>query len=445
MALTRHHSVERAWAWAAAFLHAAPIHSHALTFHAAIPLPPDKTALAQATAIYGGHQILTSDEFISLEWLTSFAKSGRQLFMCHALRLLDGWNHLRRHACSIETEATILGRLVFSAGHCAALLPQHQQSTLSSAMQTQIIRLLRLKTTDSTLLRIKAMALLAAADAQQNSSPLHAEAMQLLEQALPQLIASDGGPTSDKLPDYFIWLHALLANTDAAFTPKARNALDRARPFLSMLLDSDGRYCFDAKINPLGTIHTTAALRLAPVSHLAHLAAGKAVVITTPAQLQQTTQLHISANGHTLLEAGVFIHGPDDDQSVQSLESDGDNHGQWFRQSMHDQQRTVYLCAKGDDIRIEDQLQMLSKPNWMRLTISEHAKVSVARNGTQATIALDGRNLWQLTLRGAELKAPTQGNQWLVKTISPRVNWALKRINRSPTRHSKAEVPELPF
>ena len=34
---------------------------------------------------------------------------------------------------------------------------------------------------------------------------------------------------------------------------------------------------------------------------------------------------------------------------------------------------------------------MLTKPNWMRLSISEHAKVSVARNGTQATIALDGR------------------------------------------------------
>lgn len=445
MALNRHHNVEKVWAWAAAFLHAKPLHSHALTFHAAMPLPPDKTALAQATAIYGGHQILTSDEFISLEWLTSFAKSGRQLFMCHALRLLDGWNQLRRHTGNIETEATILGRLVFSAGHCAALLPQDQQSTLSSAMQTQINRLLRLKTTDSTLMRIKAMALLAAADAQQNSSPLHAEAMQLFEQALPHLVATDGGPTQDSLADYVIWLHVLLANSDSNFTPKARNALDRARPFLSMLLGSDGRYCFDAKLDPLASIRTTAALRLAPVSHVAHLAAGKAIVISTPAQLKKTTQLHISGNGHILLEAGVFIHGPDDDQTVQSLESDGDNHGQWFRQSTHDQQRTVYLCAKGDDIRIEDQLQMLTRPNWMRLTITEQAKVSVARNGTQATIALDGRNLWQLTLRGAELKAPTQGNQWLAKATGTRVNWALKRINRSATRHGKTELPVLPF
>ncbi len=445
MALRRHHNVERVLAWAAGFLHVVPKHSHALTFHAAKPLPTDKTALAHATAIYGGHQVLTADEFISLEWLTSFARSGRQLFMCHALRLLESWHQLRRNTGSIETEATILERLVFSAGQCAALLPEDQQSTLSSAMHTQINRLLRLKTTDATLLRIKATALLAAADAQQNGSRLHAEAMQLLEQALPQLIATDGGPTADRLPDYIIWLHALLANPDTSFPPKARNALDRAGPFLSMLLGSDRRYCFDAKLDPLSTIHTTAALRLAPVSHVAHLAAGKAVIIATPSQLQQTTQLHITANGHTLLEAGVFIHGPDDDQTVQTLDSDGDNHGQWFRQSTHDQQRTVYLCARGDDIRIEDHLQMLTKPNWMRLSISEHAKVSVARNGTQATIALDGRNLWQLTLRGAELKAPTQGNQWLVKTTGPCVNWALKRINRSPSRHGKTEVPELPF
>jgi hypothetical protein len=445
MALIKHHFVEKGLAWAAGMGLATPRHSHVLTFRPAIPTPPDKIALARATALYGGHQVLTADEFISLEWLTSFAKSGRQLFMCHALRLLEGWNQLRRHPGRIETEATILGRLVFSAGQCAALLPQDQQATLSCAMQTQINRLLRLKTVDATQLRIKAMALLAAADTQQKSSPLHAEAMQILEQSLPLLIASDGGPISDTLADYVVWTQALLANPDTAFTPKARNALDRARPFLAMLLGASGHFCFDAKIDPITTIQNTAPLRLAPHSRVAHLTAGKIVVITTPSQLHTATQLCISGNSRALLEAGLFLHGPDDDQTVKILESDGDDQGQWFRQSTRDQLRTVFLCAKGDDIRIEDQLQMLTKPNWMHLTISEHAKVSVARNGTQATIALDGKNLWQLTLRGAELIAPTNGHQWLAKATGTRVNWALKRINRSATRHSKAEVPELPF
>ena len=153
----------------------------------------------------------------------------------------------------------------------------------------------------------------------------------------------------------------------------------------------------------------------------------------------------MSGNGHSILDASLFLHGPGDDESVQHLESEGDNNGQWFRQTTGTQQRTVFLCAKGDDLRIEDQLHNQTKPCWMRLNISEQAKVSVARNGTQATIALDGRNLWQLTLRGAELKAPIHGNQWLAKASGSKVNWALKRINRSPTRQGKAELPELPF
>ena len=449
MALTGHQSVEKAWAWAASFLHVTPQHSHELIFRPATSLPPDKTALAQATAIYGGHQTLTPDEFVSLEWLTSFARSGRQLFMCHALRLLDGWNQLRRKAGCIESESTILQRLVFSAGHCAALLPRDQHATLAFAVQAQVNRLLRMKTIDPTLMRIKAMALLGAADAVQKGPTIHAEAMQLLEQSLPQLIASDGGPVHNTVSDYVVWLHELLANPEATFTPKARNALDRAMPFLSMLLGSDRRYCFDDNINPLPSVRTTAPLRFAPVSRVAHLAAGKSVAITTPRQLNRTTQLNMSSSGHAILEGGLFLHGPDDDQSVQCLESEGDNNGQWFRQVTATQQRTVFLCAKGDDFRIEDQLQNQTMPCWMRLTFSEQAKVSVARNGTQATIAVDGRNLWQLTLRGAELKAPTQGNpqgnQWLVKATAPCVNWALKRINRSPTRQGKPDLPELPF
>ena len=449
MALTGHQSVEKAWAWAAEFLHLTPRHSHELILRATTSLPPDKIALAQATAIYGGHQTLTPDEFVSLEWLTSFARSGRQLFMCHALRLLDGWNQLRRKAGCIEAEAIILQRLVFSAGQCAALLPQDQHATLAFAVQTQVNRLLRMKTIDPTLTRIKAMSLLSAADAVEKSPSLHAEAMQLLEQSLPQLIASDGGPLHDTVSDYVVWLHELLGNPEATFTPRARNALDRAMPFLSMLLGSDGRYCVDERINPLPSVRTMAPLRFAPQSRVAHLAAGKSVAITTPRQLNQTTQLNMSSNGHAIVEGGLFLHGPDDDQSVQILESEGDNNGQWFRQITATQQRTVFLCARGDDFRIEDQLQNQTMPCWMRLTFSEQAKVSVARNGTQATIALDGRNLWQLTLRGAVLKAPTQGNpqgnQWLAKATGPRVNWALKRINRSPTRQGKAEFPELPF
>jgi hypothetical protein len=274
---------------------------------------------------------------------------------------------------------------------------------------------------------------------------LQAEGMQLLEQALPQLIASDGSPAQDSLPDYVAWLHPLLADLDLAFLPRAQNALDRARPFLSMLVRSDGRYCFDPAIEPLKVIRATAALRHAPSSDVARLAAGKCVAIIVPGQQQDMAQLSLSAHGHFILNASLFLHGPGDDQSVKQLECDSNKQGQWFRQTTHHQQRTLFLCAKGDDLRVEDQIKTQSLPGWMRIDIAEHARVSIARNGTQATIALDARNLWQLTVRGAVLKAPLHGNQWLAKATGTRVDWALKRLSRNTTRQGKHELPELPF
>lgn len=445
MALTGHHFVEQGLARLAGFLHVAPQPGHDLKLRATTLLPSDVKAVSQATAIYGGQQVMTAEAFISLDWLESFARSGRQLLVCHALRLLEGWNRLHRNSGKLESEAAILNRLVFSSGQCAALMPPDQLSALSIALQTQINRFSRLKTADHSQTRIKAMALLAASGALQKSHAAQTEALQLMDQCLPQLIASDGGPSHDCLPDYVTWLQELLTSQDIPFTLKARNALDRAGPFLSMLLGSDARYCFDAKVNPVATVHTTSPLRLAPVSRVAHLSAGKCVAIATPCHLNNTTQLSISANGHLILEAGLFLHGPDDDQSVEALECDAGEAGHWLRQVTPHQQRTVFLSAKGDDLRVEEQLQSLATPRWMRLNLSPTAKVSVARNGTQATIALDGRNLWQLTVRGATLLAPAHGDQWLVKSTGPRVNWALKRINRTATRQGKSDLPELPF
>jgi hypothetical protein len=445
LALIGHHFVDNGLARLAGLLHVAPRQRHELALRAALPLLPDPLALSRATAIYAGHHTLTTDEFIDLAWLSCFARSGRQLLMCHALRLLEGWHHMRRRSGSIAAEAAILGELVFSAGQCVNLLPPGQILPLSLALKLQINRLLGLKTSDPTQLRIKAMALLAAADVLQNGTTLQSDAMQLFELAMPNLIASDGGPLHDHLTDYVAWLHPLLSMRDAPLAPKARNALDRARPFLSMLLGSDGRYCFDSKLIPFASLHATAPLQLAPVSCVAHLAAGKCVAIATPDQLHGGTALHIFGNGHHILDAGLFLYGAGDDQSVQALECDGNSDGQWLHQVTHNQVRTAFLSSKGDDLRIEDRLQSHLTPGWLRLDIAEKAKVSVARNGTQATIAIDSRNLWQLTLRGAELRAPTHGNQWLAKATGLRINWALKRINRTATRPGKADVPELPF
>ncbi len=445
MALIGHHFVERGLAWATRRLHAAPPRTPSLALRPTAGLSPDPTALARATAIYGGQVSLTQAEFISLEWLTCFAKSGRQLLLCHALRLLESWNRLRRSNIGIAAEADILATLVFAAGQSASLLPHDQHDILSATLQSQINRLLHLKTSDATLLRIKAMALLNAADVLQKSQSLQTEAMQILEQALPQLITTDGSPTQDNLPNFVGWLHPLLANPHRSFGTKLQSAVDRARPFLSMFVAANGSYCFDPTLQPLPEIGATTALRLASVSHVARLAAGKTIVITTPRPLDHATQLNLSGSGHVILDASLFLHGSLDDQTVTALDCDSNDEGQWFRQTSGKQQRTVFLCAKGDDIRVEDVITSKASPSWMRIDIADQAKVSIARNGTQATIALDGRNLWQLTLRGADLKPSAHGHQWLAKATDTRINWALKRLSRTTAKHGKAEAPDLPF
>ena len=274
---------------------------------------------------------------------------------------------------------------------------------------------------------------------------LRTEAMRILEQSLPHLINADGGPAVDHIDSYLDWLHPLLLQDDLPYLAQSRNALDRARPFLSMLLGADSRYCFAPRIDPLPAVHATAPLRLAPTSHVARLAAGKCVAIARPAQFCTSTILHVSSHGHMVLEAGLFLHGPDDDEAVCNLECDTSEAGLLLQQGSAGQQRLVFLSPKGEDLRVEDNILSGARPNWMKLHINSEAKVSVARNGTQATIALGGRNLWQLTLRGATLLPPAQGNAWLMRATSTRVNWALKRINRTHSQAGKTEIPELPF
>jgi hypothetical protein len=71
--------------------------------------------------------------------------------------------------------------------------------------------------------------------------------------------------------------------------------------------------------------------------------------------------------------------------------------------------------------------------------------MSVARNGTQATIALSGKSIWQLTLRGAELSPTRDDSVWQVRQTRKTVNWALKRITKNNTKLAKQETAELPF
>ena len=144
----------------------------------------------------------------------------------------------------------------------------------------------------------------------------------------------------------------------------------------------------------------------------------------------------------------MFLHDGAEDQSVPFLSSQTMEQGVLLEQALADQRRMVFVSPKGDDIRIEDELPRDGLTRWLSLTINPEARISVARQGSQATIALGGRNLWQLSLRGATLLAQQQDNRLIAEarpSSRARVNWALKRIDRNTTKAEKPDVPELPF
>lgn len=408
---------------------------------------PDTTAMAKAHAIYSGQTTLTPESFADLSWLDDFAGSGRQLLMCHALKLLEGWNLQKPKKQKFEVEKIVLQRLTFAAFRFASILNASLLEPLTLALQNQIKHFLAFHVHEPTEQLSKALALLDVARVIEDNSDLQKEAAKLLDLCLPHLVASDGGPVHHGFKNYVTWINQLLDAVETPLHPHGRNALDRARPFLSMLIDQDLTYCFDRQQKPHPLILHTAAMRLAPSTGVARLQAGKTLVMSLPSDGECAAELHLSSYGQWLLSSGAFLHDQDEASPQHALSAHGGDEGHLIQQSIGQSQRMVFASPKGDDIRLEDVLPNDGLRRWMRLRINPSTKLSVTRNGTSATLAVDGRNLWQLTLRGAKLLPQQQNGEVWVETVShpARINWALRRIARSSTRGPKTEMPELPF
>jgi hypothetical protein len=407
----------------------------------------DAIALVKANEIYAGQVTLNAENFADLSWLEHFADSARQLLMCHALKLLEGWNQQKQPRRNFLFEALILRRLTYAAQHFAANLDTSLLEPLSLALQNQIKRVLALHVHEATEQLAKALLLLDVVQVVEDSQGLQKEAAKLLDTCLPNLVASDGGPVHHGFKDYVSWINQLLDAVDTPIQSNTRNALDRARPFLSMLIDQDLTYCFDRQQKPHPLILNTAAMQLAPSSGVARLQAGKSLGVILPFESDCPSALHLSSRGQWLLSCGVFLHDQDAASPRHVLTLHNADEGHLLQQTMGKSERMVFASPKGDDIRLEDVLPQDGLIRWMRLCMNHSTKLSVSRNGSIATLAVDGRNLWQLTLRGAKLLPQQQNGEVWVETMpgQVRINWALRRIVRSSARGPKPDIPELPF
>jgi Heparinase II/III-like protein len=404
--------------------------------------PADAAARKAATAIYAGETKISANEFADLSWLNTFALSGRQLLMCHALTLLQGWTLHKVAASDLEVEANKLRKLTTAAPNFVVHLHPTLLAPLAAATSRQIqcVQSLTAKTALHQLL--KAEVLLEASRLVSDGFALNQSAVRLFEQALPQLVAADGGPLQNTLQSFEQRLDPLFNAPDIVFSPLARSALDRALPFLSMLVGADSRYCFETPSKPSPAVLAATPLQWARHSNVVRLQAGKAVVVVTPENLYRASTLCISSHGHHLFDAAFTLAGP---HAAGSSEYHQSHEGQLAQQTTHQFTRTLYANPLGDDVRVEDAFAPVCPDLALAFTFNADARISVARGGTQATVALPGKNLWQLTLRGAALRPTHNTCHWQVHPSGPKVNWALKRIARNTTKLDKQLLPELPF
>ena len=447
MGLPGQHIVETGLARLAAFWPVVHPHAQLPDFNPVYGLPDDD-AVAEASAIYNGSRLLDAMTFAELRWLGSFACSGRQLLMCHALRLLEGWNNSKHPAQTLADEATLLDIIAKAVGPFTATLEASLLQPLQKAFAGQLRRVQARRCHTSQDRLAKALSLLGAAKVTRQPAPMIRDAMPLLDHALAQLVASDGGPVAHQLGDYAQWIATLLQASELPYAQGTRNALDRASSFLAMTLGADRKFCFNPETEVVNSIAETSALRLASVSNVARVAAGKAVLIALPGQLTGHASLHLSSHGQALLRASLFLHENHEDQSVTCLTPQSTDQGHLLEQGFAAARRMAFVSPKGDDIRLEDSLPPDGLKRWMSLAFNPDAKISIARAGNHATIALGHRNLWQLNLRGGKL-LPLQSDNTLIVEASPSsqpcVRWALKRISRSNNKAEKPETQQLPF
>jgi hypothetical protein len=440
MALLGHHFFnmsQQRWAHFAQSLRRPAPHAKTPVFKRLQADAPDAEATAAATAIYGGLTVVSAQDFLNLTWLSCFARSGRQLLMCHALKLLEGWTLQRHSKTNLQQDIDVLLRLTAAAPDFVFHLNPELLKPLSLALQQQVKKVWTAKPRSPADHVTKADALRQVSLILQNGQTHADEAVRLWDMSVPHLVAADGSPVHDSLNSYVGWISPLLAATDVTFAPATRQALDRALPFLAMLVRGDETYCFSGQ-PPVDAVLATAPLSHAHIATITHVKAGKTSVTLIPSSWSTTTLLSLSSNGHHLLDVDCAAT-----DTTPTLDVQHTDQGQLVQVSTPRHQRLVFLSPKGDDLRVEEQHHEDKSVVFFRLNPA--MRVSIARAGTQATLSLGAKNLWQLTVRGGTLQSMADSAQLRVTLSGQGLNWAVKSITRSAPKTAKPTMAELPF
>jgi len=316
--------------------------------------------------------------------------------------------------------------LARSAGPFATVLGADELDVFSLALRQQQGRIKKLKCHQPIDMMGKGLAYLDVARSLVGDAQFRNDAIHLFDQALPKLVDNDGGPTDMALASYVAWLTPLLNAKELPYAPGLQLALDRVKPFLSMLIGADGHFAFDPSC-PVPECLKDSAPLMQSKSGVARLQRHKTVVVSA-----MNAFTHVSSRHYQVLTLSTE---QSDDTMFERRESE---QGDLLTQA----NRRIFLAPSGDDIRFEEQGQ---SSRSLQVQFNRDAKVSTSHHGKQAVIAIDGRNLWHMSIRGGSLLPNTDENGFTLMFDASTINWALRRVIKSHSRSAKDASPELPF
>lgn len=394
---------------------------------------------------------------MDLSWLADCAASPKALHAGFAARLLQCWSGQRRPGAGVVAEGHVLRKFAAHLPAIASRLDRERQQQLVAILSFQVSRVIRSRATNPSHVAHKALALLEASLVLPGTQAWQTEGLALLDKALPLLIASDGGPLATPLPAHLALATDLFqhsADRDAAnaqaLGPRASASLDRLGPFLGLLLQQDAAFAFAGEHPRLAALlaarQQMTPLAHAPVSGFCRLSHQRLTAITANGHGGEAPALALFLQGQPLLEATLFAALPEHARPAQPPASGitSASAGTLLELQWQAHRREVFLSSTGDDLRVADSWQGTGR-RWLVLTLPADVRLSVARHGTSATLALNGRSAWQLSVRGARILPQLDAGLLHLETeeCTTAVNWAIKKPLQDSTRRRKEHEPAL--
>lgn len=426
---------------------------------------------ARAFAMYAGHfsaggeTIETTAGFVfehpqasyqwhcdmhSLSWLHHFTASKRQLHAHYAIRLLARWDKARRPKLSTQAHCRIMVVLATDGAALARTVETSLQKELFAVVARHAFKLSRQRVKTPNEAVLKAASILTAALAFQGLECLQKPGIDNLEANIQTIVLADGGHIS-RNPETLLELLCALAPLKSAmkkarqvFPPKASQSLDRMMAMLVTLRHGDGGL---AGSEPTKThldqvrrclLHDDSAalpLVLAQQSEVARLSRGKLCLI---AQTRTGFEFELSAGEHRIFKCLSEV----DKQSIGHWQINDASEGVVL-QNVADKvrQRTYFLSQCGRDLRIEDYYQ-----NNLELVfeIAQDLKVTALRESKDLFLVLPNRDVWKLSMRGAEARIEQNGRVLrLLSTGKGRINWALKQQIKPAKSNQQKKAVEI--